>query len=245
MTTEIIKRAENLIFSKSSNATRLNHENVSDKSKDSSPLLSVIKKVENEKKYDSFQVTVPVTESGTRSVELKSQMAKGSKKEPGGRTSIKERLGKKVSERSKSRSRGKETNNSSRVRKLDNRKLLSSCINSAPSSSKSESTRTRERTARRRSRSHNRNDSVNKRHQRSISRDNNELQRDKNHKSKISLELLHSNKKEQKNKRRSDSPRSDGGHERKKIRSSSTESKRQKKKKKKEKKSKKKSRDRK
>ena len=253
VTTEVIKRAENVIFSKSSNVPRSNHEKVSDKSKDSSPLLSVIKKVEIEKKYDSFQVTVPV-ESGTRSVELKvtPQVTKSSKKEPG-RTSIKERLGKKVSERSKSRSREKDTNNSSsssRVRKLDNRKHVSSYINSAPSSStKSESTRTRERAVRRRSRSHNRNDSGSKRHQRSKSRNSkdNEGQRDRNHKSKNSLELHHSNKKEQKhnNKRRSDSPRSDGGHERKKLRSSSTESKRQKKKKKKEKKAKKKSRDRK
>lgn len=252
VTTEIIKRAENLIFSKSSNVPRHNHEKVSDKSKDSSPLLSVIKKVDIEKKYDSFQVTVPV-ESGTRSVELKvapQVTTKSSKKEPT-RTSIKERLGKKVSERSKSRSREKDTNNSSsssRVRKLDNRKHVSSYINSAPSSSsKSESTRTRERTVRRRSRSHNRVDSGSKRHQRSKSRNSkdNEGQRDRNHKSKNSLEL-HSNKKEQKNnKRRSDSPRSDGGHERKKLRSSSTESKRQKKKKKKEKKAKKKSRDRK
>lgn len=253
VTTEIIKRAENLIFSKSSNVPRHNHEKVSDKSKDSSPLLSVIKKVDIEKKYDSFQVTVPV-ESGTRSVELKVApqvtTSKSSKKEPT-RTSIKERLGKKVSERSKSRSREKDTNNSSsssRVRKLDNRKHVSSYINSAPSSSsKSESTRTRERTVRRRSRSHNRVDSGSKRHQRSKSRNSkdNEGQRDRNHKSKNSLEL-HSNKKEQKNnKRRSDSPRSDGGHERKKLRSSSTESKRQKKKKKKEKKAKKKSRDRK
>jgi hypothetical protein len=234
VTTEIIKRAENVIFSKS-NVNRLNPDK--ERSKDSPPLTSVIKKVENETKTDSFRVIVPV-ESGTRSVEIKT---KNNKSEPV-KASIKERLGKKVTERSRSRSRSRKRYDSSDVNKSkrpDSRKHISSCISTVTSSSKTDN-RNRDKVLPRRSRSYDRRDNRTRRYQRSRSK---EEEVRPHSKSGISSSADHRTIK--KGKRRSDSPRSPSGNERKKLRSSSVESKKHKKKKKKEKKAKKKSHDRK
>lgn len=232
LTTEIIKRAENVIFSKSS---REKVEKVTSV-KESSPLLSSVVVKKDEK-------NVP-TES--RSIEVKnvSQVVKVSKNEPV-KASIKERLGRKITERSRSRSRDRgdrNKSNDSKLRKHDNRKHLNSYISSAPSKASS-GIRVRESRVERRSRSRDNRKESAKRHQRSKSRSP-DVHKDRNNKSKISHHET-SSKKEQRSKRRSDSPRSDDGNERKKMRSSSVDSKKHKKKKKKEKKAKKKSRDRK
>jgi hypothetical protein len=116
ITSDIIKRAENVMFSKNL------HSNESNKANASESLSSVIKKLDGDKKYESFQVTVPADfNSGTRSVELQRDDHKESKRsgdEPQQRTSIKDRLGKKIdSKRSRSRDRKstkKEGNNEKR-----------------------------------------------------------------------------------------------------------------------------------
>jgi hypothetical protein len=237
VTTEILKRAENVIFSKS-NVIRLNQDK--ERSKDSPPLTSVIKKVENEKKSESFHVIVPV-DSGTRSVEIKT---KSNKNEPV-KASIKERLGKKVTERSRSRSRSRKRYDGdiNKSRRPDSsRKHISSCISTVMSMSKTES-RNRDKVLPRRSRSFDRRDNRTKRYPRSRSK---EEEARSHHKPGPSSSADHRTiiRKDHK-KRRSDSPRSPEGNERKKLRSSSVESKKHKKKKKKEKKAKKKSHDRK
>lgn len=239
MTTEILKRAENVIFSKS-NVIRLNQDK--ERSKDSPPLTSVIKKVEVEKKsVESFHVIVPV-DSGTRSVEIK---AKSNKSEPV-KASIKERLGKKVTERSRSRSRSRKRydGDTNKSRRPDSsRKHISSCISTVTSMSKTESRRSREKVAPRRSRSPDRRDNRTKRYARSRSKEEEEAR--SHRKPGTSSSADHRTIRKDHKKRRSDSPRSPEGNERKKLRSSSVESKKHKKKKKKEKKSKKKSHDRK
>lgn len=117
VTSEILKRAENAIFAKALNAIRPNievmkSENYSEHVKnENSQISSVIKKVDFEKKYESFKVTVPANDSGVRSIEYKATDAdKGSRKDTV-RTSIKDRLGKKIVEKSRSRSRDKKEKN--------------------------------------------------------------------------------------------------------------------------------------
>lgn len=63
ITSDIIKRAENVMLSKNF------HSNESNKANTSESLSSVIKKIDADKKYESFQVTAALN-SGTRSIEL-------------------------------------------------------------------------------------------------------------------------------------------------------------------------------
>ncbi|CRL04444.1 CLUMA_CG017529, isoform A [Clunio marinus] len=113
VTSEILKRAENAIFARAISAIRPNeNKKSSDGSgkKETSPTtISIVKRTENatDSKLQTFQVTVPLNESGSRSVELKSSNSgretNRGKKSPL-RTSIKNRLGVKVSDSKSSES---------------------------------------------------------------------------------------------------------------------------------------------
>lgn len=111
VTSEIIKRAENAIFARAISAIRPVESKKSKTELDISPMSSSIKRSDNlkESKLQAFQVTVPASESGNRSVELKaSESTRDSSKQrkTPPKTSIRNRLGVKVTEK-KSRSRSK------------------------------------------------------------------------------------------------------------------------------------------
>lgn len=111
VTSEILKRAENAIFARAISAIRpVENKKVKATAdyetsvrKESSPMSAVIKRTENasEAKLHAFQVTVPANDSGTRSVEIRT--SDKAKKSPM-RASIKNRLGIKIVEKSRSKS---------------------------------------------------------------------------------------------------------------------------------------------
>ena len=108
VTSEILKRAENAIFARAISDIRpienkkfkniQEHDTVTAR-KETSPISSVIKKVDSGKnsKIQAFQVTVPANDSGTRSIEVKT--SDGARKKSPAKTSIKNRLGIKIVER--------------------------------------------------------------------------------------------------------------------------------------------------
>lgn len=106
VTSEILKRAENALFARAISAIRPLE---SKKTKEASPITSARKgDGGKDSRIQAYQVTVPTHESGTRSIELKSSDGSrdaGRKSSPL-RTSIKNRLGIKVSDK-KSRSRSR------------------------------------------------------------------------------------------------------------------------------------------
>lgn len=115
VTSEILKRAENALFARAISAIRPLE---SKKAKEASPITSAARKGDGGKdsKIQAYQVTVPTHESGTRSIELKSSDGSrdaGKKRSPL-RTSIKNRLGIKVSDK-KSRSRSRSRSPKRRV----------------------------------------------------------------------------------------------------------------------------------
>lgn len=116
VTSEIIKRAENAIFARAISAIRPIENkkmktdlDVHGSKKESSPMTSLLKRSDSSKdsKLQSFQVSIPANDSGTRSIELKTtestRDASKQRKSPL-RTSIKNRLGVKIIEK-KSRSK--------------------------------------------------------------------------------------------------------------------------------------------
>lgn len=106
VTSEIIKRAENAIFAKAVNAIRPQEVNKTSSKNDHSPLSSLVKKVDTDKKYESVQVTIPADNSGSRSIEIKSEDNNATNKiksDAPKPASIKDRLGKKIDVRSRSR----------------------------------------------------------------------------------------------------------------------------------------------
>ena len=254
VTSEIIKRAENAIFAKAVNAIRPQeqHNKVSSKN-DNSPLPSLVKKVDVDKKYESVQVTVPTDNSGNRSIEIKSEDSnatnKNNKSDAPKPASIKDRLGKKIDVRSRSREDKRQQQSQSDYDKKNIRRpyQLNSCISSISKysdrrtdkrsttrSSKSiEHRSTSRKYDRSRSKSSNRNDPKRQKlnddkrmHHRSVDERDRDRERGRN-----------------RSRHRTRSPKpSSISKIIEKARSTSTESKKHKKKKKKEKKSKKKSR---
>ncbi|XP_070493388.1 E3 ubiquitin-protein ligase RBBP6-like isoform X2 [Chironomus tepperi] len=176
VTSEIIKRAENAIFAKAVNAIRPQEVNKTSSKNDNSPLPSLIKKVDTDKRYESVQVTVPTDNSGNRSIEIKSEDSNATNKNKSDApkpASIKDRLGKKIDVRSRSREdkRQSQPKSQSDYDKKNVRRpyQLNSCISSI---SKYSDRRTEKKPSTRRSRSIE-NRSTSRKYDRSRSRSSN------------------------------------------------------------------------
>lgn len=135
VTSDIIKRAENAIFTKAVNAIRPQESTKHASDAKNENLSSVVKKIETDKKYENVQVTVPYdSNSGTRSVEVKADDKSPAKNKASVQrvSSIKDRLGKRIS---RSRSRDPDTRRTESI--FGNNKKsyqLNSCISSMTNS---------------------------------------------------------------------------------------------------------------
>ncbi|CAH1719391.1 unnamed protein product [Chironomus riparius] len=259
VTSEIIKRAENAIFAKAVNAIRPQEQNNKISSKnDNSPLPSLVKKVDGDKKYESVQVTVPTDNSGNRSIEIKSEDSNATnrnKSDAPKPASIKDRLGKKIDVRSRSKEEKRPHQSQSDYDKKNVRRpyQLNSCISSI---SKYSDRRNDKRSTNRRSKSIEHR-STSRKYDRSRSKSSNrndpkrqKLNDDKrmHHRSVDERDRDRDREKDRergrnRSRHRTRSPKpSSSSKIIEKARSTSTESKKHKKKKKKDKKSKKKSR---
>lgn len=114
VTNEVLKRAENAIFARAINAIRpieikkisLERQKLysNDKSENEPSSISSVVVIDSPKNVlPSFQITVPVNSEAERSVEIKGNAGKQRNKTP--TRSIKERLGKKITEDSHTRSK--------------------------------------------------------------------------------------------------------------------------------------------